>query len=120
MWRRYDAFYKRALDMTYRRWAILVVVFLIAFLIPELYSYFSGEPTLSQSVWMWSDMFWPLGLFLSFGMGLLCGHLWWGREIVVRETKLAFHDAPYDEVFDHKSLKLGEERALRETKKRAF
>ncbi len=83
--------------MTKRVWAILVVVFFIGFLAPELWAYFSGTATLSQSIWAWIGAFWPLALGVgSYAFGLLCGHLWWPQKIFERDIprKVSIIDYP--------------------------
>ena len=66
--------------MTARRWAIFLAICFAVFLALELWAYFSGAPTLSQTVWTATDWFAPLALIGCYAAGLLCGHFWWPRQ----------------------------------------
>lgn len=62
-------------------WAIFIAVMFGAFVVPELYAYWHGEPTLSQAVWSWTGDYWPVGLGAgAYAAGLLCGHWWFPRQ----------------------------------------
>lgn len=64
--------------MSYWKWALWVFLIAASFAGFETLALMTGTPTLSRSVWTWSQAF-PLLPFLA---GLLAGglavHFWWG------------------------------------------
>lgn len=71
--------------MTFRRWVIFLCVVSATFLCLELWAYFNGEPTLSQTVWHTIDL-WPIfGFVFGISMGTVIGHLLWPRRIEAKQ-----------------------------------
>jgi hypothetical protein len=64
--------------VTKRSWAVFLLIVLAVGAALELFGYFTGTFTLSQSVWAWTGDYWPLALAVcSFVFGALVTHFWW-------------------------------------------
>jgi succinate dehydrogenase hydrophobic anchor subunit len=63
--------------------AIIMAVFVISFIGVDIYlavDKVSGN-TYSERMRAWAKVWPPLRLMVAFGMGLLCGHWYWGTAI---------------------------------------
>lgn len=66
--------------MTARLWLAFIVFVALTFIALELYALRTGTPTLSQVVWALNDRIHWVGYPITFGVGFVGGHWFWGRK----------------------------------------
>lgn len=62
----------------YWLWAGWLAFLIVSFAVFETIALYTNTPTLSRSVWTWSQAWPPLPFVAGFLAGFLCCHFWWG------------------------------------------
>lgn len=63
---------------SYWLWAAWLLFLIVSFAVLETIALYTNTPTLSRSVWTWSQNWGPLPYVAGFLAGFLTCHFWWG------------------------------------------